>query len=804
MDVSYRWLRALAPDLTDTAEEVAQRLAMYGAPVDALVPLGEPLREIRVARVLATRPHPDADRLSLCEVDAGTGEMVPVVCGAPNVREGAFYPFAPVGASLPGGITIGRRKIRGQESRGMLCSARELGLGREHEGIMELHGEFTPGEPLVEALGLEDWRIEVDVTPNRPDLLSHFGIARELAPGGVAALTLPPFPDADPHAGEPCLESTPSGGVVGGIRVAVEDAAGCPRYIAGVVRGVRVAPSPEWLASRLRAVGLRPINNIVDATNYVLYELGQPLHAFDLARLGGAQVRVRRARAGERIVTLDAETRALDPSVLVIADAAGAVAVAGVMGGRESEVTAETTDVFLECALFDPATVRAGRRLLGLSTDASYRFERGVDPDGMEAAARRALALVGAVAGGEAEPVLLDVCPRPAERVDVRLRPSRVGTVLGLPFDAAAVRALLEPIGFEVADARDQDALLVRVPGHRSYDVRREIDLIEEVARRHGYEGFPDELRAFRPSAVPEDAFSLLEDRVRTFMVGRGFAESRTAAFAAEAHGDVALLNPLSTAESHLRRALLPELLRRLEHNFSRGTRDIRLFEVGTVFAPGSERPLEATHLAAAFTGARQPPHWSGAPEAFDVWDLKGLLEGLAPVLGAALTRIEAGIPDHAGPLLGQLGFRLLEAGGRELGRGGRIDAAAVDAPAWAEPVWGFELELTRAMTVPPVPGFRPLPAFPAIERDLALLVPQSLPAEQVEALVRRAAGPLLEALAVFDVYRGDAVPRGQRSIAYRLRLRAEDRTLTDQDADRAIERVLRRLKEELGVERRG
>ncbi|HET9981997.1 MAG TPA: phenylalanine--tRNA ligase subunit beta [Longimicrobiales bacterium] len=809
MDISYRWLKALAPGLVATSDEVAERLAMYGAPVDALVPLDAGIRDIVIARVLEARRHPNADRLSLCQVDAGTGEVLSVVCGAPNVRSGGTYPFAPVGASLPGGVTIRKARIRGEESQGMLCSARELGLGREHEGILELHGDFTPGESFVEAVGLDDVRIVIDVTANRPDLLSHLGIARELAPGGVAGVTLPPFPagaNADAVAdfrAHARFETRSDAAEVAGVRITIQDPDLCPRYMGALIRGVHVGPSPEWLATRLRAVGLRPINNVVDATNYVLHELGQPLHAFDLDRLAGREIRVRRAAPGESIATLDGERRALEPGMLVIADAEKPVAVAGVMGGENSEVAETTRDVLLECALFDPAATRRTRRALGLSTDASYRFERGVDPDGMETACRRAVELILAVAGGRAEPRVADVYPARLAPQMLLLRPARAAHLLGVPFGAPEVADLLTPLGFEVA-AEDGDAVRVRVPGHRRYDVTREVDLIEEVARRHGYDNFPDELRAYRPNTVPEDPVALLEDRLRSFLAGRGFLESRTMGFAAEAEGDVALVNPLSAAEGRLRRALLPALIHRLEHNFAHGQRNVRLFEIGTVFAPGppAALPVETTRLAAIFTGARHAPHWAGPTEPFDVWDLKGLLEDLALELGLGTGALE---PSGAEPLLvPSLSFRMVSPDGDTVGEGGQLAPERVDAPAWAGAIWGFELQLSPVMATPPGRAFHELPGFPAIERDLALLVPERVPAAAVEGTIRAAGGPHLQDVETFDLYRGPGVPDGTRSIAYRLRFRAPDRTLTDREVDQAVGRVLQRLREEHGVERRG
>ncbi|MFO7260424.1 MAG: phenylalanine--tRNA ligase subunit beta [bacterium] len=807
MNISYRWLRDLAPGLEDTPEGIAARLATYGAPVDAVVPLGAGLEDIVVARVESVRKHPNADRLSLCEVEAGGGRLQ-VVCGAPNVRAGAYYPFAPVGAALPGGVRIKKAKIRGEVSEGMLCSERELGLGRDHSGLLELHGTYTPGEPFRVAAGLDDVRLEVDVTPNRPDLLSHIGVARELAPGGVAGIRLGPLPGLEgPGLFEDVVfERVAEEGRAGGVAVAIEDPRGCLRYIGAVIRGVKVGPSPAWLAARLRAVGLRPVNNVVDATNYVLYELGQPLHAFDLDRLAGPRIVARRAAAGETIVTLDGQRRVLHEDMVVIADAERPVAVAGVMGGEDSEVTESTTNVFLECALFDPKAIRRARRALGLSTDASFRYERGVDPDGLERAARRALALIVAVAGGTVERDAVDIYPEPRAPLVVSVRPERVSLVLGERFDAATVAGYLEPLGFERVGAGD-GALRFEVPGYRVYDVTREIDLIEEVARRHGYEAFPSELRPFRVGNVPEAPLSVLEDRLRTLLVGRGLLESRTAAFAPEGEGDVALLLPLSSAESRLRRALVPGLLRRVEHNFARGVRHVRLFEIGTVFAPGAtpgDLPIEATHLAVVVSGARTPPHWSGQAEPFDLWDLKALLTEVARALGLgpdAVRPAEDGAVER--PYVPGLSFQVFDAEGRRIGGGGRIAQDAVDAPAWADPIWAFEVRLDPAMAAVSMPQFRALPTHPATERDIALLVPDDVPAARVEAVIRSAGGAYLEDVHPFDVFRGRAVPAGHRSIAFRLRFRAPDRTLRDDEADTATERILRRLKDELGIERR-
>jgi phenylalanyl-tRNA synthetase beta chain len=802
MNVSYRWVRELAPGLEDSPRELADRLAMYGAPVDEIVDIGSPLKDVLIARVAEVRRHPNAERLSLCRVDAGGGYLLSVVCGAPNVQAERYYPFIPEGGVLPGGLKIRRAKIRGEESQGMLCSARELGLGRDHEGILELQGSFKPGDRFIDAVHLDDVRLAVDVTPNRPDLLSHFGIAREVAPGGAASLVLPAFPgrNGKPHA--LTFNEDARSVATGGIRVTVEDANGCPRYTGTAIVDVRVGPSPEWLASRLRTIGLRPINNVVDATNYVLHELGQPLHAFDLQSLGGAVV-IRQAKAGESLVTLDGERRALAPGMLLIADATRPIALAGVMGGLDTEVTANTRDVFLECAIFDPRAVRHTRRALGMSTDASYRFERGVDPDGVERAVERAVELLVEVAGGDVVREVASVSARHLDAPAIRLRATRVEQVLGASFTTERITTYLENLGFRVEQESD-GAAVVHVPGHRRYDVFREDDLVEEIARRHGYDAFPDDVRPYRPSAVPPDPMAGLEDQLRTLLVGRGFFEARGAAFAPPEEGDVALLLPLSSAESRLRRALVPGLAHRVEANFNRGGRDIRLFELGTAFSPGTGGlPVESTRLAAVLTGSRAPVHWSAPPEQVDVWDLKGLATEIANALGLRLEPL--GAEDASAPawLDSAIAFRWTrDAGGGTAGYAGRMRDAAIDSPAWAGNVWALELDIT-SLTAPHQPDFRPLAAFPAIERDVALIARHDLPAAALEATIRAAAGDLLEEVFVFDVYRGEGLPAGRRSIAFRLRFRAADRTLTDQEIDDVMNRLLGRLRDEHEVERR-
>jgi phenylalanyl-tRNA synthetase beta chain len=490
------------------------------------------------------------------------------------------------------------------------------------------------------------------------------------------------------------------------------------------------------------------------------------------------------------------------------------------MGGAESEVTDATRNLLIECALFDSKRVRATRRALGMNTDASHRYERGVDPDGMERALRRCVAIIVASAGGTPEPTFADVTRIRRTQRTLQLRSARVRQVLGVDIDAHTAADLLATIGFGV-EVTSADTVRVDVPGARLYDVEREIDLVEEVARRYGYDRFPDESRPYRPGTVPDDPLARLEDTLRDRLVARGLLESRTVPFAPERDGDVALALPLSAEESRLRRALLPSLLRRVEHNWARGEDDIRLFEIGTGFAApdGDGEPVETRRLALALGGRRAPAHWSGGADAFDVWDLKGVLEELAGAIGGPHARVQPVTPGRGGEP-GVFGAEQLELVGRRgvvLGRGGRVRREAVDTPARiGTPLWAAELVLQAPVPVAgpemlgvvvdlvtPVVAYTPIPGHPAVERDLALLERGGASAADIDATIRKAAGELLESVAPFDVFRGAGLPEGSRSIAFRLRFRAPGRTLTDEEVDRSVERVLRALKEEHGIERR-
>jgi len=793
--VSRGWLEALLGRPL-VAHEVAERLTMTCAAVEAVVPLHQDLRDVLVAQVLETKPHPNADRLTLCLVDVGgSGGPVEVVCGAPNVQAGKKYPFAPVGAELPGGVKLERRKIRGVESNGMLCSARELGLGHDHAGILEIDTPAAPGTRFLEAMPIADDQFVIDVPANRPDLLCHKGVAREVAAVLGGTVKLPAIPGGRPVT--PSEAVTPSAargrqsskGIVDGVEIRLEDPEGCPRYIAAVIRGVRVAASPAWLATRLAAVGQRSINNVVDATNYILFELNQPLHAFDLAKLRGPAVVIRRAKANEPITTLDGIARKLTPEMTAICDAERPTIVAGVMGSAESEVSEKTTDLVLECAYFQPTRIRRTRRALGLSSESSYRFERGIDLLGMPDAMRRAIELILAVAGGALREAPLDVWPKVEQPRSVFLRPARVNHLLGVDVPRGDIERLLSAIGF-IAAPKD-DRIAVQVPGWRP-DVTREVDLIEEVARLRGYDALPDDLRPYRPGTVPDAPAMQARARVREQLVRAGMLEARTLPLgAADTPDAVEIRNPLSAEESHLRTRLLPGLVRRVEHNWAGSVRDVRLFEIGTVFKTGKGAPVESASAAGVLTGARRPRHWSDGdakvPD-MDLWDLKHHFE-LAVQVAAPGATVQA--------LSSGAGWEAV-AGGQVVGWAGPLDA---DAPRWAGASFGFEVRVSEV--APERPRFRLLPGTPPVVQDLALVLPGGVSAAAVSAVLRRVGGPLLEQLEVFDEYRGQKLKGGERGVAWHLTFRDPTRTLREAEVDKVIAAALKALEEELDVRRR-
>lgn len=790
MKLSRRWLEAFIRRPLD-ARDVGQRLAMLGAPADAIEPLHRDLEAVVIGLVEEVRPHPNADRLRITTVEDGSGTRKQVVCGAPNVTAGKKYPFARVGTTLPGNVTLDERKIRGELSQGMLCSAKELGLGQDGDGILELDVDAAPGTPLTQAISVADDQILIDVTPNRPDLLGHKGVARELAASLNLPFRLPDIPRAEYVDVPPARRHDFGPATVGGVRVAVDDRLGCPRLHVAVIKGVKVGKSPAWMVDRLTAAGVRSINNVVDATNYVMLELNQPMHAYDLATLKGPFLWVRRAKADENLVTLDGQPRHLDNEVMVIADETMAIGIAGVMGAEHTEVKDATTDIVLEAAYFDPKSVRRTRNKLSMSTEASYRFERSIDLWGQGDAMRRCIELVLTTAGGTLAEAPLDVWPQPANPARIFLRHARLTQVLGFELAPARVEQCLTAIGCTVLSKPDDNRVAVDVPGWRP-DLVGEIDLIEEVARIHGYDAVPMELRPFRVGSLRDADIEVVADRARVGLAAVGLVEVQSLPFGPrEDQWSVELQNPLAADAAYLRRRLLPGLVKQVEANWAAQTGAVRLFEVGTVFTaagPG-QMPHEERHVAAVVTGARQPPHWSDGANAptWDRWDLRALFEAaIALAHPDAVVHVEG------------TSWTAVTPDGQVIGRARQLEA---DAPPWAAPLWGFELTLDPAPRFPV--RYHPLPTTPSVARDLSLAVPEGVTGEQLTRHVGRAAGALLESLEIVDEYRGPKLGSGARGLTLRLVFRAADRTLRDAEVDGAVEKVVKTVQQELGVQLR-
>ncbi|MFL5300530.1 MAG: phenylalanine--tRNA ligase subunit beta [Anaeromyxobacteraceae bacterium] len=802
MRISYSWLSEHV-DLPPV-EELAKRLTAVGLEVEAVERVGANLAGIVAARIVASEKHPNAEKLSVTRVDAGGPEPLQVVCGAKNYAVGDVVPLATVGTTLPGGTRIERAKLRGVESFGMLCSAKELALDADASGLLILPREVVPGTPIAKALQLEDALLEVNVTPNRPDALSHVGIAREVAAltGGAVRLPRPKLAEG----GGPAADA---------VRVRIEAPEKCHRYAARVVEGVRIGPSPGWLARRLEACGVRSISNVVDATNYVLLELGHPLHAFDLDKVAGHEIVVRSARPGEKITTLDGKERALVEDDLLIADRDRGSALAGVMGGADSEISAGTTRVLVESAWFAPPGIRRTSKRHGLKSEASYRFERGADPGMVLPALDRCAALVAELAGGTVRGGVVDAHPRPHRAPEVRLRWSRPAQLLGMPVAQEDARRILAGLGF-AERASDASGGTFAVPSWRQ-DIAIEEDLVEEIVRTKGYDAIPETLPRLAQAtpALPPDAEALL--RVRDALEAAGFSEAVNFSFVAPKEleplrspvptprGDapgIPLKNAISAELSVMRTSLLPSLLRNAAANRRQGGQDVRLYEIARSFDPrrgeGDAPAREEPKLAGVLLGRRQAVGWAEGGDAVDFYDAKAAVERVLAALGVAGAQ-DARWSVAAAPWAHPRFAAALHLGGALAGHVGELHprvAAAFDLP---KGVLAFELDVAALLGAARlVPRHAEVPRLPPVLRDLAVVVDDAVAAAEVIAAVK--AEPLVEDAALFDVYTGAPLAAGKKNLALALRYRAAGRTLTDAEVDAAHARIVERLRREPGI----
>jgi phenylalanyl-tRNA synthetase beta chain len=808
MRISLGWLSEYVDTGSLAPEEIARRLTAVGLEVEALERTGQGLAGVVAARIVAAEKHPDAEKLSVTRVDAGAGEPLQVVCGAKNWQVGDVVPLATVGTTLPGGQKIEKARLRGVESSGMLCSAKELGLAEDASGLLILDRKTAPGTPIATALALEDVLLEVNVTPNRPDCLSHLGLAREVAAILGTKVRMPSPRMAE--GGAPAAEA---------VKVRIEDPDRCARYAARVIEGVKIGPTPLWLARRLEACGVRSISNVVDATNFVLLELGHPLHAFDLDKVAGREIVVRTARPGEKLVTLDGKERELSAEDLLIADRDRGSALAGVMGGGDSEISAGTSRVLLESAWFQPGGVRRTSRRHGLKTEASYRFERGADPGMVIPAVDRCAALIAELAGGTVRPGVVDAHPRRVRAPQVRLRWRRPAEILGMDVARVEARRILSRLGFAEKKAV-KDGAVFQVPSWR-VDVSIEEDLVEEIVRTKGYDAIPETLPRNAVDTPTEPAEAQAISRVRAALEAAGFSEAVNFSFVAarelepfDSHvvtGDgsgralgVALKNPISADLSLMRTTLVPSLLRNAAHNRRQRVEDARLYEIASVYHPHPDprdRPsAESVEIAGVLAGRRSPAGWASGSEPIDFYDAKAAVTGVLDALGvAARWKATGGAWLHPRTSA----TVLARSGGEVLGEVGELHprvAAAFDLPRG---LVAFRLQLdalVRRMEL--VPQHRPIPRLPAVLRDLAVVVDDAVTAAAVEAAVREEG--LVESVGLFDVYRGTPLPAGKKNLAFAISYRAPDRTLTDAEADAAHGRIVKRLAEKLGAELRG
>jgi len=798
MKVTYNWLKEFV-DFDLTPMQLGDLLTMLGLEVEGVEQVGGGLDAVVVARVLEKNQHPNADKLSLCKVDNGT-EILDVVCGAQNFRQGDTVALAQIGAVLPGDFKIKRSKIRGEESCGMLCSEKELALAEESAGIMVLSPDLTLGVPLFDALGLKDTIFEIGLTPNRADCLSVIGIAREIA--AKLGTTLKQQTITVPEGSQPASQQ---------VGVTIQDPVGCPRYAARYISGCTIAPSPAWLANRLQAVGVRSINNVVDITNLVMMELGHPLHAFDYRQVAGGQIVVRKAAEGERFTTLDGQERQLKADDVVICDQERAVALAGIMGGLNSEIKDDTRDILLESAFFDPPTIRRTSKRLGLHTESSHRFERGADIGMVPLALDRAASLMAELAGGTVASGRVDAYPAPNQPVSIVFRPQRCNEMIGIELSSERMAELFRNLAFTVATNAD-GSLQVGIPSWR-VDIEREIDLIEEICRLNGFDQVPASMPVAAVISDRPSRHQQLQRLVRDHFVAEGMNEIVTFSFIGPDGADklglaeddsrragIKLCNPLAEEQSVMRTTLLPGLLETASRNMSFRSLDLRLFEMRRIYVPkaGEELPHEPIWAAGMISGARSAESWCQQQAAADFFDAKAILENLFEKLQMDGIHWSAEQPElyyHPGKAC-----RIL-CGATVIGTLGELHPAVQGRFELERPVYCFELDFEalvrlsgkRRAIVPPS-------RYPDSVRDLAVLAPIELAAEQLLACVNGLRLKELENVTVFDLYQGEKIPAGQKSIALRLRYRSLERTLTDDEVSTLHQKVVDSLAKKLGV----
>lgn len=819
MRVPFKWLcEYIRPDRDLDAYSVAEKLTMAGISVESVDRVGTDVRRVQVGKVDSVRKHPNSDRLLVCVVDVGTRRLQ-LVTGALNVKPGAKVPVALPGALLPRGIEIRVAEFSGVSSEGMVCSAWELGLSDEkpdaHAGVMILPDDAPIGIDLVEYLSLRDEVLVLDLTPNRADCLSVVGVAREVAAVTNSAVVLPPSTVSEEKAF----------GTEERARVEVLESGLCPRYSARLITDVRPNRSPFWLQRRLQLCGLRSISNVVDVTNYVMIEMGQPLHAFDFSLVRDGHVIVRRADDGEEIVTLDGISRVLSGEMLVIADPEKAIAVAGVIGGKNTEINPDTTEVLLESAHFNGPSVRRTARNLGVSTEASSRFEKWVDPNGTVAAMNRATRLLVEIGAGVPACGWIDFYPHPIPEREIRVRPRYVNSVLKTKLTARKMASFLERLGFQVRGTRGRAGLeefFVTVPTRRA-DVVEEVDLVEEIVRLYGYDRLDTRMPHRDGPVKTKPPRERLVSKLRRIMVSMGLLETVTRSYMSQRTLDdfglprthewwdaIRVKNPMTEDQALLRRSLIPGLLNVLSYNANRGVESLGAFEIGVAYIPRrlplTELPEERLYLAIALMGRVVEAQWVGEDVPGDYYLLKGMIEAGIRELVGSHAEVDIGFGRFSHPVLHPGRCAVMELGTRRIGVLGELHPELIDRLNLEAPVSVAELELEPLFEVAlgdAIKGgvrFEPLPRYPAVKRDIALIVSEEIPASDIARTISEKGGELLREMRLFDVYKGENIPPGKRSLAYSLTYRAEGRTLTEEEVERVHDEIRRALTEEFGA----
>jgi len=802
MLVSLEWLKDYV-DIRISAAELVDRLTMAGLEVEAINEISPSFTNVVVAKILSVKPHPQADRCFLCEITTGD-TVYPVVCGAGNIKAGDTVPLAKVGATIPGGYTIKSSKIRGETSEGMLCSEQELGIGDDAEGIMLLPENLAIGRDLTSALDLTDVVLDIGITPNRADCLSIIGIARE-----VAAITGSQFkyPDFFVPENEEDVNSITS--------VEIIDPDLCPRYSARIIRDVTIKPSPLWMRRRLEAVGLRAINNIVDVTNYVMMELGQPLHAFDYRFLEEGRIVVRRSRTGEIFTSLDEKERTLAADTLMICDGVKPVAIAGIMGGLNSEVKPDTKTILLESAYFSPSSIRKSSKLLGMNTDAAFRFGRGIDPQGVINASARAARLMAEISGGTVSKGCIDQYPQKIEVVrDIPLRVKRINNILGTDINADTVTSIIKSLNMGIR-RETEGVYRVNPPPYR-VDITREIDIIEEIARLYGYDHIPATLPPISVVTAMKDRKGILVDRIRETLKGSGFSEIITYSFISpdsvdwlglnsddERRHTVKIRNPLSEEQSVMRTTLISSLLETMRKNAHNSFFDLKIFEIGRVFfkREEGELPAEKNLLGGLVTGLWYDDLWSSKMNS-DFYDLKGCIENIFDSLKISGLKFRSDCREpflHPGKSCSILVDEQL------IGFSGEVHPDVLVRMDLKNRAYVFEIDLDILHNIfTDEIRYRGLPRFPSVVRDVAFIVGEDLEANIILEFVTDISKELLEKVSIFDVYSGKSIPRGKKSLGLRFTYRAFDRTLTDDEVNDVHNGIVKRIVDLTGAKIRG